>query len=261
MTAKTTPASALDDSRGSALGRFFAFLYGVASYAIFFVTFLYAVGFVTRLGVPKTIDDGPAPAMTEALLVNLLLMSAFAIQHSVMARQAFKQWWTQFIPKAIERSTYVLFASLCLALLLWQWRPMPSVVWRIESPDLAAAVTGLSLMGWLIVLTSTFLINHFELFGLHQVANNLAGKTMPAPRFRTPLFYKFVRHPIYMGFIIAFWAAPTMTVGHLLFAAVTTAYIFVGILLEERDLLDLFGDDYRSYRERVSMLVPWRRSA
>jgi methanethiol S-methyltransferase len=261
MTAKTTPASALDDSRGSALGRFFAFLYGVASYAIFFVTFLYAVGFVTRLGVPKTIDDGPAPAMTEALLVNLLLMSAFAIQHSVMARQGFKQWWTQFIPKAIERSTYVLFASLCLALLLWQWRPMPSVVWRIESPELAAAVTGLSLMGWLIVLTSTFLINHFELFGLHQVANNLAGKTMPAPRFRTPLFYKFVRHPIYMGFIIAFWAAPTMTVGHLLFAAVTTAYIFVGILLEERDLLDLFGDDYRSYRERVSMLVPWRRSA
>jgi methanethiol S-methyltransferase len=244
MTAKTTPASALDDSRGSALGRFFAFLYGVASYAIFFVTFLYAVGFVTRLGVPKTIDDGPAPAMTEALLVNLLLMSAFAIQHSVMARQGFKQW-----------------SSLCLALLLWQWRPMPSVVWRIESPELAAAVTGLSLVGWLIVLTSTFLINHFELFGLHQVANNLAGKTMPAPRFRTPLFYKFVRHPIYMGFIIAFWAAPTMTVGHLLFAAVTTAYIFVGILLEERDLLDLFGDDYRSYRERVSMLGPWRRSA
>jgi protein-S-isoprenylcysteine O-methyltransferase Ste14 len=138
---------------------------------------------------------------------------------------------------------------------------MSSVVWRIESPELAAAVTGLSLVGWLIVLTSTFLINHFELFGLHQVANNLAGKTMPAPRFRTPLFYKFVRHPIYMGFIIAFWAAPTMTVGHLLFAAVTTAYIFVGILLEERDLLDLFGDDYRSYRERVSMLVPWRRSA
>lgn len=261
MTAKTTPVAALDDSRGSALGRFFAFLYGIASYAIFFVTFLYAVGFVTRLGVPKTIDDGPAPAMTEALLVNLLLMSAFAIQHSVMARQGFKQWWTQFIPKAIERSTYVLFASLCLALLLWQWRPMPSVVWRIESPELAATVTGLSLVGWLIVLTSTFLINHFELFGLHQVANNLAGKTMPAPRFRTPLFYKFVRHPIYMGFIIAFWAAPTMTVGHLLFAAVTTAYIFVGILLEERDLLDLFGDDYRRYRERVSMLVPWRRSA
>jgi methanethiol S-methyltransferase len=261
MTANTTPVAALDQSRGSALGRFLAFLYGVASYAIFFVTFLYAVGFVTGLGVPKTIDDGPVSPAIEALLVNLLLMSAFAIQHSVMARKSFKQWWTQFVPKAVERSTYVLFASLCLALLLWQWRPMPLVVWRIETPELAVAVTGLSLVGWLIVLTSTFLINHFELFGLHQVANNLAGKTMPAPRFRTPLFYRFVRHPIYMGFIIAFWAAPTMTVGHLLFAAVTTAYILVGILLEERDLLDLFGDDYRRYRERVSMLFPWRRSA
>ncbi|WP_291850945.1 methanethiol S-methyltransferase [Bradyrhizobium sp.] len=261
MTANTTPVATLDQSRGSTLGRFLAFLYGVASYAIFFVTFLYAVGFVTRLGVPKTIDDGAVSPAMEALLVNLLLMSAFAIQHSVMARKSFKQWWTQFVPKAIERSTYVLFASLCLALLLWQWRPMPSVVWHIESPELALAVTHLSLFGWLIVLTSTFLINHFELFGLHQVANNLAGKTMPAPRFRTPLFYNFVRHPIYMGFIIAFWAAPTMTVGHLLFAAVTTAYIVVGILLEERDLIDLFGDDYRRYRERVSMLFPWRRSA
>ncbi|WP_291863750.1 methanethiol S-methyltransferase [Bradyrhizobium sp.] len=261
MTAETTPAIALTDSRGSALGRYLAFLYGVASYAIFFVTFLYAVGFVSGLGVPKTIDDGPASAAAGALLVNLLLMSGFAIQHSVMARKSFKQWWTRFVPKSVERSTYVLCASLCLALLFWQWRPMPSVVWQIESPELAAAVTGLSLIGWLIVLTSTFLINHFELFGLHQVANNLAGRPVPAPRFRTPLFYKFVRHPIYLGFIIAFWAAPTMTVGHVLFAAVTTAYIIVGILLEERDLLDLFGDDYRRYRERVSMLIPWRKSA
>jgi len=161
----------------------------------------------------------------------------------------------------VERSTYVLFSSLALALLLWQWRPIPTVVWQIDDPRIAMAVTAISLLGFLIALTSTFLINHFELFGLHQVANNLTGRSMPTPRFRTPLYYKFVRHPLYLGFIIAFWAAPTMTIGHLLFAAVTTAYIFVGILLEERDLVDLFGDDYRRYRERVSMLVPWRKSS
>lgn len=199
--------------------------------------------------------------MPEALIVNMLLMSLFAIQHSVMARKPFKQWWTQYVPASVERSTYVLFASLALILLFWQWRAMPTVVWHVNDLHIAMAILGLSMLGWLIVFTSTFLINHFELFGLHQVANHLAGRTMPAPRFRTPLYYKFVRHPIYLGFIIAFWAAPTMTIGHLLFAAVTTAYIFVGILLEERDLIDLFGDDYRRYRDRVSMLMPWRKSA
>ena len=243
------------------MGRFIAFLYGLAAYVVFFVTILYAIGFVSGLVVPKTIDTGTVVPMAEALIVNLLLMSVFAIQHSVMARRQFKQWWTQFVPKSVERSTYVLFSSLALVLLFWQWRPMPTVVWQIDDPQIAMAVMALSFVGWLIVLTSTFLINHFELFGLHQVANNLAGRPMPAPRFRTPLYYKFVRHPIYLGFIIAFWAAPTMTVGHLLFAAVTTAYIFVGILLEERDLIDLFGDEYRRYRDRVSMLVPWRKSA
>ena len=243
------------------MGRFIAFLYGIASYVVFFATFLYAIGFVAGLVVPKTIDTGPVGSMLTALIVNLLLMSVFAIQHSVMARKQFKQWWTQFVPTSVERSTYVLFASLALVLLFWQWRPMPALVWQIDDPQLAMAVTGLSFVGWLIVLTSTFLINHFELFGLHQVANHLAGRPMPAPRFRTPLYYQFVRHPIYLGFIIAFWAAPTMTVGHLLFAAVTTAYIFVGILLEERDLVEVFGDDYRRYRKRVSMLLPWRRSA
>jgi protein-S-isoprenylcysteine O-methyltransferase Ste14 len=242
------------------MSRLIAFLYGLASYVLFFVTFLYAIGFVADLLVPKTIDSGPVAPVAEALIVNLLLMSLFAVQHSVMARQQFKRWWTQFVPKSIERSTYVLFASLALVLMFWQWRPMPAVMWEIADQRFAAAVTGLSLVGWLIVLTSTFLINHFELFGVHQVANNLTGHSMPAPAFRTPLYYKFVRHPIYLGFIIAFWAAPTMSVGHMLFAAVTTAYIFVGIFLEERDLVDLFGDEYRRYRERVSMLVPWRKA-
>lgn len=248
------------DTPSNPISRIAAFLYGILAYFVFFVTFLYAVGFVAGMVVPKTIDSGPAGPALESAIVNLLLMSLFAVQHSVMARRQFKEWWTQYVPKSVERSTYVLFASLALVLLLWQWRPMPTVVWQIDDPQIATAITGISLLGWLIVLTSTFLINHFELFGLHQVANNLTGRSMPEPRFRTPLYYKFVRHPIYLGFIIAFWAAPMMTIGHLLFAAVTTAYILVGILLEERDLIALFGDDYRRYRERVSMLVPWRKS-
>jgi protein-S-isoprenylcysteine O-methyltransferase Ste14 len=253
------------DMRGHVVGRLIAFTYGLVSYAIFFVTFLYAIGFVCGLVVPKTIDKpidaAPQASLVEALIVNLLLMSVFATQHSVMARRQFKEWWTQFVPKSVERSTYVLLSSLALVLLFWQWRPMPAVVWQIADPNLAMAVTGLSFLGWLIVLTSTFLINHFELFGLHQIANNLSGRPMPAARFRAPVFYKLVRHPIYLGFIIAFWAAPTMTAGHLLFAAVTTAYILVGIQLEERDLVEMFGDEYRRYRQRVSMLVPWRKSA
>ncbi len=249
------------DVQGNRMLKFMAFLYGLVAYFTFFATILYAIGFVSGLVVPKTIDTGPDSSATEALLVNLLLMSLFAVQHSVMARKQFKQWWTQYVPKSVERSTYVLLASLTLVLLFWQWRPMPAIVWQTDEPDIAVAIATLSLVGWVIVFTSTFLINHFELFGLHQVANNLTGREMPTPRFRTPLYYKFVRHPIYLGFIVAFWAAPTMTVGHLLFAAVTTAYIFVGILLEERDLIEMFGDDYRHYRKRVSMLLPWRKSA
>ncbi len=245
---------------GNWVARFTAFLFGAVSYLTFLVTILYAIGFVSGLAVPKAIDTGAKSPALEALAINLALMSLFAVQHSVMARKQFKHWWTRFIPKSVERSTYVLLASLTLLLLFWQWRPLPAIVWHVEEPEMALAIAGLSFLGWVIVFTSTFLINHFELFGLHQVANNLAGRNMPVPIFRTPLFYNLVRHPIYLGFIIAFWAAPTMSVGHLLFASVTTAYIFVGILLEERDLVDMFGDEYRRYRQRVSMLLPWRKS-
>jgi protein-S-isoprenylcysteine O-methyltransferase Ste14 len=243
------------------MGKFVAFLYGIIAYLVFLIAFLYAVGFVEGMVVPKTISSGSAGPLSEAIVVNLVLMSLFAIQHSVMARRQFKAWWTQYVPASVERSTYVLLASLVLLLLFWQWRPMPSVVWQVKNPELASAIVGLSFVGWLIVLTSTFLINHFELFGLHQVTNNVSGKAMPTPQFRTPLYYKFVRHPLYLGFIIAFWAAPTMSAGHLLFAAVTTAYIVVGALLEENDLIAVFGDEYRRYRKTVAMLVPWRRAA
>jgi methanethiol S-methyltransferase len=243
------------------MGRFIAFLYGLVAYVAFFGTILYAIGFVEGLFVPKTIDVGGEAPLAEALIVNLLLMSVFAIQHSVMARKPFKAWWTTIVPASVERSTYVLFSSLALMLLFWQWRGMPAVVWQINDPNTANALLGLSLVGWVIVFSSTFMINHFELFGLYQVANNLTGRSVPEMKFKTPMLYRFVRHPIYLGFIIAFWSAPTMTVGHLLFAAVTTAYIFVGIFLEEHDLIELFGDEYRRYRERVGMLVPWRRSA
>ena len=249
------------DLTGNRTARFIAFLYGLVAYFAFFGTILYAIGFVMGLVVPKAIDSGTVSSTPQALVVNLVLMSLFAVQHSVMARRQFKQWWTQYVPKPVERSTYVLLSSLTLILLFWQWRPMPAIVWQVDEPNAAAAIAALALVGWVIVFTSTFLINHFELFGLHQVANNLAGREMPTPRFRTPLYYRFVRHPIYLGFIIAFWAAPVMSVGHLLFATVTTAYIFVGIFLEESDLVDLFGDDYRRYKDRVSMLLPWRKSA
>jgi methanethiol S-methyltransferase len=243
------------------MGRIVGFLFGLVAYLVFLPTLLYAIGFVTGVGVPKTIDDGPVVPVIEALIVNLSLLSLFAVQHSGMARKPFKRWLTQFVPASVERSVYVLLASLALILLLWQWRPIPAVVWQVTNAHVAMTMTALSLTGWLLVLFSTFLINHFELFGLHQVAANLVGRTMPAARFKTPVLYKFVRHPIYLGFIIAFWATPVMTVGHLLFAAVTTAYIFVGIALEERDLIQLFGEEYKRYRAQVGMLAPFRRKS
>jgi len=236
-------------------------LFAIVAYAIFFATFLYLIVFVGDFSFARiTVDEGPPGPVAAAAAIDIALIALFGIQHSVMARQGFKKWWTRVIPKPAERSVYVLMASAVLIVLMTLWRPIPSAIWDIANPLAANAIWGLFWIGWGMVLLSTFLINHFELFGLQQVAYNLAKHPIPAPRFRTPLFYQFVRHPIYLGFIIAFWATPTMTLGHLLFAAVTTAYIFVGILLEERDLVALFGDDYRNYRARVSMLMPWRKA-
>jgi protein-S-isoprenylcysteine O-methyltransferase Ste14 len=233
------------------------FLYGVASYAFFFGTFLYTIAFVGNLPpAPRTIDLGPPVPAGAAMPVDIALLAIFGVQHSVMARRGFKHLWTRIVPDTIERSTYVLAATLALALLLWQWRPIPALVWSVEQPAAVFAIDFVFWLGWVLLLTSSFLINHFELFGLRQVWTRLTGLE-PAPQgFRTPLLYQHVRHPLYLGFMLGFWATPRMTAGHLLFAAGCSLYILIGIWFEERDLVAQFGDRYQAYREQVSMLLP-----
>ena len=231
-------------------------LFGIISYLVFFGTFLYAIGFVGNILVPKSIDSGTAESAGLSLIINLVLLTIFAVQHSVMARPGFKKAWTKIIPKPVERSVYVLFASSALILLFWQWRPMTGIVWDVDNAIGRSLLLAVFAFGWLTVLLSTFMINHFDLFGLRQVYYHSRGTQPPEMNFTTRAFYRFVRHPIMVGFIIAFWATPTMTVGHLLFAAVTTMYILVAIQFEERDLVNSHGETYEAYRREVGMLVP-----
>jgi methanethiol S-methyltransferase len=248
------------DGPAGAVARALTLLYGVGTYLFFFGTFLYLIGFVGNWVVPKGIDGGPSAASTgAAVAIDLLLLGLFAVQHTIMARLAFKEVWTRWVPPHIERTTYVLLSTAILAVTAWQWRPLPEPVWRVESPLAVGVLTAASLGGWGIVLVSTFLTDHFELFGVRQTLSYALGISLEHPRFRERLLYRWVRHPLMLGFLIAFWATPTMSQGHLLFAAVTTVYVVFAIQIEERTLVQLHGEQYRSYQRRVPMLLPFGR--
>ncbi|MGD9690035.1 MAG: methanethiol S-methyltransferase [Phycisphaerales bacterium] len=233
-----------------------AFVYGVLVYAVFAGTILYAVGFVGNWFVPKSIDSGPGAPLAEALLVNGSILSLFVLQHTIMARPWFKKWWTRIVPAAIERSTFVLAASLILVLLFWQWRPLPQVIWSVEQPLLAGALVALALVGWAFFTASSFMVSHADLFGLRQVAFRLLGREYQPVGFRLRGFYRLVRHPLMVGIIVAFWSTPVMTLGHLVFSVLTTAYIFFGTWMEERDLLAEHGESYERYRRDVRGFLP-----
>ncbi|WP_027077835.1 methanethiol S-methyltransferase [Maribacter antarcticus] len=235
-------------------------LYGILAYCVFLVAFMYAIGFIGNILVPKSIDSGTETTLFSSILINVVLLSVFALQHSIMARPAFKKWFTTIISPAMERSTYILLSSLALMLIYWQWQPITITVWETNSKIAIDILTGIFFLGWLIVLLSTFMINHFELFGLAQIIDNLKNKQTPNPKFQTNYLYKIVRHPIMLGFIIAFWATPTMTVGHLLFTLVTTLYILIAVkYLEEKDLRKYIGEEYEIYQKEVPMVVPFSK--
>jgi protein-S-isoprenylcysteine O-methyltransferase Ste14 len=239
------------------IARMLVLLYGVGTYVFFFATFVYLIGFVGNWVVPKSIDTGAPPAsIASAIVVNLLLLAAFAVQHTIMARPAFKEWWTRYVPSCVERSTFVLLATAILAVLAWKWQPLPAVVWHVENTALASLLDVIALAGWGIALLATFLIDHFELFGVRQTVSFALGRPDQHPAFKERLLYRWVRHPLMLGFLIAFWSTPVMTQGHLLFAAVTTAYILLALQIEERTLVYLHGDRYRDYQRRVPMLFP-----
>lgn len=241
--------------------KFIILVYGLIAYLVFLISFLYAIGFVSDFLVPKTINSDTESTGLSAILTNLVLLSIFAVQHSVMARPAFKAWWVKIIGKPAERSTYILLTSLALLLLFWKWQPINTVVWEIDNSLLAWIIIGVAALGWLIVLLSTFMISHFELFGLTQIFDNFKNRTSQSPKFQTNFLYKIVRHPLMLGFIIAFWATPLMTVGHLIFAVVTTAYILIAVkYFEEKDLRKKHGEDYVEYQKNVPMMLPFSKS-